>query len=842
MFQFNQIPANIQRKLFKRMNALIRSGPNYKPLNPMNEQRVNSLSEMLTKSCWVKVTAAIPDFEKGKDGKFIQPLKKIGNKPFRMSGKFGSKTEGITQPQNRPTTSKIDLMDNPARSSLRGPAGVTGVSTQFKNHSIQNVTINWKMYDIEDFEMYEKAFLKHGRVVLVEFGWSIPEAISFTTSKAEDMISYYKEIEKKILQADGVYYAAIGTIKSFNYNIGPNGEFDCTTELTSMGNTLFKGQVEPSTNTIPELVKNENTKNAEEAFQKSQLVFEKYIDKLDENIKPYYDSGNIDVYFNEDEERGYCTWGWFEDNVLNTFFGFITKKKNQDGDLDSVLTTQIRSNGLTFKANGPDGNEIIEEVKGENLCRYGDNLFTKNKSIILPGRIVGIPEIKNASDESADPQFDSEISKKYKSLYDTFNAINDSSKFKPFKINESRGSIRRMVFSANFLKQQFSGIRDLESGLNNFWNTVTNSYGGYWSFSTIQDQNNNGKIGVVDDHVTTNRIRDINPKLEAKNKSSIENPNSTFEFPLYSNRSLFKDFSLQVKLSSAMATQAMFHSNKNFSTQGDSGTGKPEDIGVTALATMQNQSVSDRTGDTKLTEDQKDMLVDEISLPYLGDPSNNKGPMVITRSNPNDSESELETTLVDSNVNLEGLNTAKEAADAVEQQMQTEENVPTDEGLNWFSDTSNPENLGLIYTADGEMLQSFSAAMDYLLNKAGEANVDIDPVTPLEVSFTMPGIGGIRMFDLFAVDYLPEIYRNYTLFQVNGVSHTLSPSGWDTAITGIARVDMDSLISAAKNSNKFKDDAPDIVKDTTKQNNVSFLQFKQNSKKDDKPKEAKAEG
>ena len=216
--------------------------------------------------------------------------------------------------------------------------------------------------------------------------------------------------------------------------------------------------------------------------------------------------------------------------------------------------------------------------------------------------------------------------------------------------------------------------------------------------------------------------------------------------------------------------------------------------------------------------------------------------MVITRSNPNDSESELETTLGDSNVNLEGLNTAKEAADAVEQQMQTEENVPTDEGLNWFSDTSNPENLGLIYTADGEMLQSFSAAMDYLLNKAGEANVDIDPVTPLEVSFTMPGIGGIRMFDLFAVDYLPEIYRNYTLFQVNGVSHTLSPSGWDTAITGIARVDMDSLISAAKNSNKFKDDAPDIVKDTTKQNNVSFLQFKQNSKKDDKPKEAKAEG
>ena len=27
------------------------------------------------------------------------------------------------------------------------------LSTAFKNHSIQNVTINWKLYDIDDFEV-----------------------------------------------------------------------------------------------------------------------------------------------------------------------------------------------------------------------------------------------------------------------------------------------------------------------------------------------------------------------------------------------------------------------------------------------------------------------------------------------------------------------------------------------------------------------------------------------------------------------------------------------------------------------------------------------------------------
>ena len=126
--------------------------------------------------------------------------------------------------------------------------------------------------------------------------------------------------------------------------------------------------------------------------------------------------------------------------------------------------------------------------------------------------MLDVSEIKDASDGTI--PFDSEVQKKYKTLYDTFSAIN-SNKFKPFKVNDSRGSIRRMVFSATFLSQQFSGIRDLESGLNNFWNTVTNSYGGYWNFQVIQDQNDNGKIGVVDDHVTTNRIKDINPKLDS---------------------------------------------------------------------------------------------------------------------------------------------------------------------------------------------------------------------------------------------------------------------------------------------------------------------------------------
>jgi len=88
------------------------------------------------------------------------------------------------------------------------------------------------------------------------------------------------------------------------------------------------------------------------------------------------------------------------------------------------------------------------------------------------------------------------------------------------------------------------------------------------------------------------------------------------------------------------------------------------------------------------------------------------------------------------------------------------------------------------------------------------------------------------MYDLFAVDYLPKNYRDYGLFQVNSVNHTLSTSGWDTKIEGILRVDMDSLIKAAKAAGQYEEGDSTKINatfDDTKTMNV--LTFKQNAKK-----------
>ena len=77
------------------------------------------------------------------------------------------------------------------------------------------------------------------------------------------------------------------------------------------------------------------------------------------------------------------------------------------------------------------------------------------------------------------------------------------------------------------------------------------------------------------------------------------------------------------------------------------------------------------------------------------------------------------------------------------------------------------------------------------------------------------------MYDLFAVDYLPEYIRPYALFQVTGIEHTIDNGGWDTNITGQMRVDMDSLTIQRVKDNEATIIPHDVPKENT--DTKSFL-------------------
>lgn len=482
--------------------------------------------------------------------------------------------------------------------------------------------------------------------------------------------------------------------------------------------------------------------------------------------------------------RGYCSWGWFEDSILNTHFGFVA---NKEGKLQTKHRSYIRS----FSTLPKKENEVRSglDLNSPNTCRFSSKyLYTINKDIILPHKHYPLPKIDDEFFSTYD--ITSKSKEDYEILSKTHAAINDF--FDPFKHptktdkdGNELGIIRNFVFSADYLTKHFAGgVRNLESALNSFWNRVSSVYGGYWNFEIVQSQNTNGRISVIDRNVTVNKVPNVSCFPVIGNKSTPEHPNKNFEFSVYSKNSLMTDFTVDVNLDSKLITQAVYHTNKDVVITGNTGMNSPESLGIKALSLLNNVSVTQEEIDEfGKIQDKNDSLLKEITTPYL------QGKIAYAEGSlygplKADAFKYREEDVVKSEIA-----TAKEDAETRIRERDTIRKLHSE---NWWVDEGE-KNKQLVYLPDGDMFKGLQRGMLYYLNKSTESSKNVEPIVPLSVSFTINGIGGIRIGDCFAIDYLPETYRKFSAFQVSKVDHTVGTEGWKTSITGILRVDIDAL-------------------------------------------------
>ena len=191
------------------------------------------------------------------------------------------------------------------------------------------------------------------------------------------MFDFYNELERKIIEGGGNYYAAIGLVKSFTWNIGPNGEYDCQTELTSMGNTLFKTTTDPAGNTL-ELTKTKNQDAVDKAFQEAGLLMDELLEQFNQilhnqskrpDLHQVTSNGETKdrVFFNEKEGKGYCSWSFFEEKVLNRFFA-ISSSPDKPKGFEGLLT-YIDSSDESFEPIPGTGPETkYQQIIGDNAC------------------------------------------------------------------------------------------------------------------------------------------------------------------------------------------------------------------------------------------------------------------------------------------------------------------------------------------------------------------------------------------------------------------------------------------------------------------------------------------
>mgnify|MGYP003117198221 CR=1 FL=1 len=485
------------------------------------------------------------------------------------------------------------------------------------------------------------------------------------------------------------------------------------------------------------------------------------------------------------KERHFATWGWFEDNILKSFFElstadgtklqeissrsvkFINKNSKMSGffggggipvffDNPCVSTEYLYSLGLDHTILPKKHNPILE--KGFDIIKDDQKKlipqFYKREQRIELDRIR---LIYKAIDEEFSP-----FEKEEAEMLSDVDLVGVTEKDKdgneiptdPDNLIDERfitktpgkGSIRNMVFPIQKFIDHFENTPSLRQGLRNFWADVSNQYGGFWSFQIGQDVNKPTRVGVFDTYYSekNNSVTD--------KASSPDDPNGRFEFSVLSDKSIVKSFDVDLQLTAEAATLARYGGFSS-ANKGTTRIDGKKDLGLEAWNIL-----------TSATTEEDILTLEQLERFKKIKPDVVTGLQYSSRT-----------------IDFKSISTIKEDAKKIIEKVENER-------------SQFLSGVGC-YDKRGNFSQYFKQTMLYLINyadlKGTGSNIEkLQVPIPVEVSLTLDGIGGLKVGDLFDVDYLPELYRKHCYFMISNIGHSVSTAGWETTITGVMHADM----------------------------------------------------
>ena len=478
-------------------------------------------------------------------------------------------------------------------------------------------------------------------------------------------------------------------------------------------------------------------------------------------------SKNSDYKENENFTKKYfMSWGFFEDILLRSFFELSSK---------DITLQEIRS---------VDNNN-------SNKCISSPFLYSTGlKSVILPGRThplltqpfreftktnagTFISEIEIVRNLYKPKQLKNlEVTK---TIFDMFDSL-----YQPFDFKKDEtGYIRHMVFPIEMYKKHFENATSLRQSLTNFWSDVSSMYGGLWRFVVGQSQSQTTRIGVSDLRLAP-PAEDLKLTQEEKlinaRKKEVDKVNGCFIFELVSKDSIVKSYELSLDMSEEAATLARY--GKYRPNDGASKVTSIADVSTEAFNLLTKsksvQELLNQNAFKKKVDKANKLLLEEgivRDLSYVSD--NGKSSRYKISDNYKGENGKIIRELNDSGFDF---NTIPEIrTDAAEEL----------EKIN--NDYSSLYRGVGIYDKDGNMSAYFKKVMIHLLVyskfEQSKSLITTHPILiPVSISMTLDGIGGLRVGNIFKVDYLPAPYRNNTYFVINKVEHSVSSTGWSTDI------------------------------------------------------------
>lgn len=137
------------------------------------------------------------------------------------------------------------------RLGIRPMPGITGIEVKSKSAygSLREVTVTFNAWDIRQLEELELLYMRPGYTVLIEWGWApyldntskltynpgFYDILDSSPSKEQIFKDLYNTAVK---EHKGNYDAHFGYIKNYSWNARPDGGYDCTTNIISVGEVM----------------------------------------------------------------------------------------------------------------------------------------------------------------------------------------------------------------------------------------------------------------------------------------------------------------------------------------------------------------------------------------------------------------------------------------------------------------------------------------------------------------------------------------------------------------------------------------------------------------------------
>ena len=415
-------------------------------------------------------------------------------------------------------------------------------------------------------------------------------------------------------------------------------------------------------------------------------------------------------------------------------------------------------------------------------------------------------------------------------------------------IPSEEGYLRNILVNTKVLKQAFNvnaGSDNTIAEPTNVLEAIQTMFSllnqdlNFWSYNLVVDDTEDKRVKIVDEQITAfdfNKPGGNQAQQSVFDGADVKQQDGTpglgvFYFPVWRKDSMIKTQNVTAKVPDELALTTMYGANmdqlKDFANPGSQFADKS---GV-ALSGLYNNQLDEnkkqldiafknnntkRIGTDTLKPDEETGQSPIIPLRAGGDGPGDDIETFI-KTNSKELEESYETRLKSIN---EMLKTSKEA---LESDIKYSQGVPAP-----LPDNLDPYQLGLLIEYEknrasgqyantiidlfsgkfyytGEMKVPFKRSVGYLTTQHGiykQANTAL--LIPLEIELEIDGIGGIYPGNSFHSTYLPQKYKDKTIFQAFDVNHRLDSSGWTTTIAGKMRSTISNIFTGFKDLKALK--------------------------------------